>query len=130
MAKSGQITGNRIGNTSGHRTSEKSKNLASFRRCFCIGSYIYILVLVSLISTNHPPHRGAYQATKRVTDFVASLPLARSGRIIITARSACSLSGLVHTSDSAYGGLGYPDHFRTVQQQILHQPYNQQKKSL
>ena len=38
--------------------------------------------LVTLISTNHPPHRGAYRATKRVTDFAGHLPLARSGRIV------------------------------------------------
>ena len=36
-AKFGQITGSRIGYTSGYRTSEKSKDIASSRRCFCVG---------------------------------------------------------------------------------------------
>ena len=39
--KFGQITGSRIGYTSGHRTSEKSKDIASSRRCFFCRLFLY-----------------------------------------------------------------------------------------
>ena len=41
VAKFGQITGSRIGYTSGHCTSEKSKDIASSRRCILCRLFIY-----------------------------------------------------------------------------------------
>ena len=75
----------------------------------------YFYPPISLILPNPSPHITHCQATKQVTYLPRICHSLGMYGLYITALSACRLCGHSHTSDSVYGGLGYPDDCRVVQ---------------